>query len=112
MNAVVTNKIGGGGIDNRPTQVGSDRAVKRTGNASVNADAAPVSNKPGEGVHITDSAKQLAALEQAIRNLPDVDDARVNQVRLAIAEGTYEVSPERIAEKLARIEQDLQKQSS
>jgi negative regulator of flagellin synthesis FlgM len=109
----VTNKIGSGGIDNRPAQVGSDRAVKRAGsNASASTDTAAVSSKPGEGIHITDSAKQLAALEQAIRNVPDVDEARVNKTRLAIADGTYEVHPERIADKLTRIEQDLQKQSS
>jgi negative regulator of flagellin synthesis FlgM len=105
--AVVTNKIGSGGIDNRPSQVGAG-AIKRGGGAPVKTDAAAVETKAGEGVHITDSAKQLAALEQAIRSLPDVDEARVNEIRQAITDGSYEVSPSRIAEKLVRLEQELQ----
>jgi negative regulator of flagellin synthesis FlgM len=104
--AIVTNKIGTGGIENRPTQVGSG-AVKRTTDASTKVDVAAVETKAGEGVHITDSAKQLAALEQAIRSLPDVDDARVNEIRQAITDGRYEVSPSRIADRLIRLEQEL-----
>lgn len=105
----MTSKIGSGGIDNRPVQVGSDRAVKR---ANDSADSAVASAKPaaaaeGQGVRITDSARQLAALEQAIRDLPDIDEARVAQVRAAIADGTYQVSPERIADKLLRMESEL-----
>jgi negative regulator of flagellin synthesis FlgM len=58
-------------------------------------------------VRITDSARQLAALEQAIRALPDVDDAKVSEIRNAIESGTYEVSPDRIADKLMRWEKEL-----
>jgi len=106
----VTNKIGSGGVDNRPVQVGSDRDVKRTkdsADAASSATAKPVETAAATGVRITDSARQLAALEQAIRELPDVDEARVAKVRAAIADGTYQVSPERIAEKLLRLENEL-----
>jgi negative regulator of flagellin synthesis FlgM len=105
----VTNKIGSGGVDNRPVQVGSDRAVKRTKDSvdSAATGAKPAAAAEGQGVRITDSARQLAALEQAIRDLPDIDEARVAQVRAAIADGTYQVSPERIADKLLRMESEL-----
>jgi negative regulator of flagellin synthesis FlgM len=105
----VTSKIGSGGIDNRPVQVGSDRGVKR---AKDSADAAsPATAKPvstdDTGVRITDSARQLAALEQAIRDIPDIDEARVAKARAAIADGTYQVAPNRIADKLLRLENEL-----
>ena len=105
----MTSKIGSGGVDNRPTQVGSDRAVKRANNSvdSAAAGAKTAAPQEGQGVRITDSARQLAALEQAIRDLPDIDDARVAQVRAAIADGTYQVSPDRIADKLLRMESEL-----
>jgi negative regulator of flagellin synthesis FlgM len=106
----VTNKIGSGGVDNRPVQVGSDRGVKRAKNsadAASSATAKPVETAGSEGVRITDSARQLAALEHAIRELPDVDEARVTKARAAIADGTYQVSPDRIADKLLRLENDL-----
>jgi negative regulator of flagellin synthesis FlgM len=105
----VTNKIGSGGVDNRPVQVASERVVKR---AADSADAAAAPAKvaaSGDGVRITDSARQLAALEQAIRTLPDVNEKRVAEIRAAIASGTYQVSPERIADKLLSMENDLSK---
>ncbi len=106
----MTNKIGNGGVDNRPVHVDSDRGVKRTkdsAEAATSATANPVAASGGQGVRITDSARQLAALEQAIRELPDVDEAKVAAARAAIAGGTYQVSPDRIAERLIRLESEL-----
>ena len=103
----MTSKIGSGGIENRPAQVGGERSVKRTSANPAPAAPANASGAQSSGVQITDSARQLAALEQAIRTLPEVDDARVATIRAAIANGTYQVSPDRIAEKLLRIEGDL-----
>jgi negative regulator of flagellin synthesis FlgM len=104
----VTTKIGSGGIDNRPSQVGTDRAIKRTANNETTApQTADAGKSGGQGVHITDSARQLAALEQAIRSMPEVNDVKVAEIRTAIANGTYQVAPERIAEKLLRLEQEF-----
>jgi negative regulator of flagellin synthesis FlgM len=108
----VTNKIGGSGIGNRPVQTGSDRGVNRakdsTGASSAASAAQPAASTT-EGVRITDSARQLAALEQAIRDVPEVDEAKVAKVSSAIAEGSYKVAPQRIADKLIRLENELQK---
>jgi negative regulator of flagellin synthesis FlgM len=49
----------------------------------------------------------LAALEQTIKGMPVVDEARVAEIRRAIEEGRYEVNAERIADKLIRAERDL-----
>ena len=56
---------------------------------------------------ITDQAWQLAALEQALAEVSVVNEARVAAIRLAIEQGEYEVSPERIAVKLLRTEREL-----
>jgi len=58
-------------------------------------------------VQITDQARQLAALERAVQDAPVVNEARVAAVRLAVEEGRYEVVPERIADKLLRMEHEL-----
>jgi negative regulator of flagellin synthesis FlgM len=100
----VTNKIGSGGVDNRPVHVASERVAKPKDAAGTSPAAKPAGT---EGVRITDSARQLAALEQAIRSMPEVDDAKVAEIRNAIETGTYEVSPERIADKLMRMENEL-----
>jgi len=56
-----------------------------------------------------EQTRQLAALERAVRRVPIVDEARVAAIRLAIKQGHYEVSPERIALKLLQVEADLAK---
>jgi negative regulator of flagellin synthesis FlgM len=70
------------------------------------ATSAPDASATGE-VHITDTATHLAALEQGVRDLPAVDEARVAQLRAAIDQGTYQVASEQIAEKLTQFEQAL-----
>jgi negative regulator of flagellin synthesis FlgM len=100
----VTTKITG--YQDRPVQVGTDKAVSRSRDADAKASssAAAAGSSP---VQITEQARQLAALERAVQNLPIVDEARVAAIRLAIEEGRYEVSPERIADKLLRMEHEL-----
>ena len=58
-------------------------------------------------MHITDTANRLAALEQAVRDLPSVDQARVSQISSALDDGSYTVQPEKIADSLIRMEQSL-----
>jgi negative regulator of flagellin synthesis FlgM len=101
----VTTKISG--YQNRPVQVGADKSVSRARDAAAGpAEAAP-SASGSNAVQITDTARQLAALEQAVKALPIVNEARVAEVRQAIEEGRYHVAPERIAEKLLRMNQEL-----
>ena len=104
----MTNKIGGYG--NRPVHNGTGKTVSRerdtgTSSASQSGDA----GKGATPVQVSDQARQLAALERAVQDAPVVNDARVAAVRTAIEEGRYEVVPERIADKLLRMEQDLLK---
>jgi negative regulator of flagellin synthesis FlgM len=105
----VSNKIGGSGVDKPAVQVGNDRTVKhaKTGSGPAPTAAPSQPASPSGGVQITDSARQLAALERAIREVPDIDENKVAQVRAAIAQGSYDVSPERIADKLIRMENEL-----
>ena len=99
----MTTKIDG--LHNRPVQVGTDRKVSSTSDATATpAQARVAASSP---VRITDQARQLAALEQALHEVPVVNEARVEAIRLAIEEGRYEVNPERIADKLLRTEREL-----
>ena len=58
-------------------------------------------------MHITQSARSLAALSQIVNDTPDIDAGRVAAVQQAIDSGQYTVSPERIAARLLQLEQDL-----
>jgi negative regulator of flagellin synthesis FlgM len=93
------------GYQNRPIQLGVDKKVARSDEGASRAVSSAVAG--GNAVNITDQAKQLASLEQALQSLPAVDDARVAEIRSAIQDGRYQVNPERIADKLLRFEQEL-----
>ena len=58
-------------------------------------------------MHITGSAKQLAALEHELKDQPVVNDVRVAQLRAAIEGGTYIVDAARVADKLLLMEEQL-----
>jgi flagellar biosynthesis anti-sigma factor FlgM len=49
----------------------------------------------------------LADLDQHVRNLPDVNEERVSQLRSAIEQGTYQVRPQHIADQLMSLERSL-----
>ena len=100
----MSNKING--IDGGPASPGAGRVSPR--NAVESGAAAPETASTPESVHITDTASQLATLEQALRELPVLDTARVATLRTAIEQGTYTVSPDRIADHLMQLEQSLE----
>ncbi len=101
----MTNKIGGYG--NRPVHNGTGKSVSRERDAGTEASKSAEGSKAATPVRITEQARQLAALEKAVNDAPVVNEARVAAVRLAVEEGRYEVVPERVADKLLRMEHEL-----
>jgi negative regulator of flagellin synthesis FlgM len=103
----MTSKISGLSGDLAP--IGAGRPAEKARDAATGSSApdADVSSPAAGDVHITDSASQLAALEQTLRRLPTVDEARVAQFRTAIEQGTYTVQPQHIADQLMQLERSL-----
>jgi negative regulator of flagellin synthesis FlgM len=100
----VTTKITG--YQNPAVQVGAEKSVSKARDG-VAIPAADGASKPASPVRITDQARQLAALEQAMNALPVVNEAKVAALRTAIEDGSYKVVPERIADKLLRMDREL-----
>jgi negative regulator of flagellin synthesis FlgM len=102
----MANKISG--ID--PAQVGSvgaGRPVQRSQDAVSDGASANSANDGAQSVQITGAARQLADLDQKVRSLPDVNEERVSQLRAAIEQGSYQVRPQHIADKLMSLERTL-----
>lgn len=55
-------------------------------------------------VKLSNQAQQLQAIEERLRDSPAVDTARVEQIRQAIADGSYQPDSGRIADKLIALE--------
>jgi negative regulator of flagellin synthesis FlgM len=98
----MTNKING--VDSR---LGPVPAATPVGRGRSPATGEPVQDGADTGLRITESARQLAVLEKAIAALPVVDQARVDAVASALREGRYVVDPQRVADRLLRMDQDL-----
>lgn len=107
----MANKISG--LSSDPAPVGAGRPANTVRDAATGSAAsapAPASNSSAGSsgdVHITDSASQLASLEQTLRSMPAVDEARVMQARTAIEQGTYTVQPRQVADQLMQLEHSL-----
>lgn len=97
-----------GGINSSPVQVGTGRGVKRTGDSGTAARSTTVADGAPD-THITDSARKLADIEQAVQAMPAIDEARVAEVSNSIQNGSYRIDSSHIADKLLQSEQDLSK---
>lgn len=95
-----------GSIDNnRSAPVGGGRAVQRSKDAATGE---PKQHDASlKDVNITDTATRLASLEQSLKDLPAVDEAKVAGVRQALEERRYAVEPGKIADSLLHLEQML-----
>jgi negative regulator of flagellin synthesis FlgM len=102
--ADVASKISG--VDTRTGPVGSGRAVERVRDATSGTRTESGASSQSD-VHITGTAVQLADLEQQVKDMPAVDEARVAAISSALAEGRYKIAPEKIADRLMQLEQAL-----
>ncbi len=80
------------GASGRPAE--SERNVASAGDAVTTRDA----------LSLTPTARQLAQAVEAQRHVPDMDSARVEQIKAAIQSGTYSISAERIAQRMVALE--------
>ncbi len=101
----VPNRING--VEAKTARIAPASAVKwRNGNTDQ---AAGLPGASDTDVHLTGAARSLAAIEQAVRALPAVDEGRVAAVKERLQSGSYQVDPQRIADRLLRLEGDLQR---
>lgn len=71
------------------------------------ASPAPTNNpKVGDQVVLSEQAQTIGRLQSKIDAAPDVNMEKVAEIRRAIAEGRFEINPERIAENMIN-QQDL-----
>jgi negative regulator of flagellin synthesis FlgM len=104
----VTNKISGISIAEPvvpPKGSGSNAVVadKLQGEGSAAASTA----QTADHVTLTDSARSLQKIEEAVAKTPVVNAAKVAAVKQSISSGTYKIDAGRIAGKLLKFERGL-----
>jgi negative regulator of flagellin synthesis FlgM len=92
------------GPDVNPAALGTaatDKSQAAPGQpATAQAQAQPESDSPPQEVQITPAAQLLANVEQQLANTPQVDQGRVDSIRQALSNGTYQVDSGRVADGL------------
>ena len=77
------------------------------------AGAAQPATQPGAQVQLSALAGQMQQMEGVLAETPAVDSARVAEIRQAIAEGRFEINPEKIADGLiASVREMLERNKS
>ena len=104
----MSSKIGGVDGSSPTAAVGAGRAVQRPQDTTTEGTQSSGESGGNAGnVQITGAARQLATLEQAVRDLPAVNQARVAQASSAIEQGTYSVNSKHVADQLMQMEKAL-----
>jgi negative regulator of flagellin synthesis FlgM len=104
----VTDKISGISTAEpvaKPTGSTSNGVVadKSLGEGSASAAGA----QTGDHVTLTDSARTLQRIEEAVAKTPVVNAGKVAAVKQSIGAGTYKIDPARVADKLMKYERGL-----
>ena len=64
-------------------------------------------SQTGDHVTLTDSARSLQKIEQAVAQAPVVNTTKVAAVKQAVNNGTYKVDAGRVADKILQFESGL-----
>ncbi|POA28663.1 MULTISPECIES: flagellar biosynthesis anti-sigma factor FlgM [unclassified Pseudomonas] len=98
-------------LNSSPTLASSTRTSvsKDTGDAGKSAPLSTSTEQAGatqsgESVHLSNEAQQLQKITDKLRDQPAVDNARVAELKAAIADGSYKVDSNRVASKLLNFE--------
>ncbi|MCF7482689.1 flagellar biosynthesis anti-sigma factor FlgM [Vibrio sp. J1-1] len=101
------------GIDNiRSGQMmttNKSRAPARNdSNATSTAESQKVSSQQKDAVSLSQQSKDVNKLQKDMAASPAYDSAKVAAIKEAIANGSYKVDPEKLADNMIKLESELQ----
>ena len=97
INGIPPSKVSNAADDSQAKRAVEQTSTQQESGKSATADT----------VSLSDNAVQLGKLDNTAVSTPVVDTQRVEQVKQAIKDGTYEVDPAKVADKLMQFESIL-----
>lgn len=91
---------GSKGVEQASQAFGINRLTKAGKRAGAGEAAGREESSPPDAVSFSDEAKSLSAARQAVQDAPDVRQDKVEAIKQAIADGTFQVSARDLARKL------------
>ncbi|SDX42480.1 flagellar biosynthesis anti-sigma factor FlgM [Marinobacter mobilis] len=95
-----------------PGQVNHQKNTATKSDATAKAPQSPVEQAQaqaarGESVKLSSQAKDLKQLEQRLNSYPETDDDRIEQIKAALADGSYKVDAEKLAQKMLEMDESI-----
>jgi negative regulator of flagellin synthesis FlgM len=105
----VPNKIGGYSASEplAPIKGSNSNGAVADKSQSDAAGTASSTAQTGDHVTLTNSARSLQKIEEAVAKTPVVNDAKVAAIKQAVQGGTYRVDAARVADKLLQFENGM-----
>jgi negative regulator of flagellin synthesis FlgM len=104
----VTDKISGYPTPEPVAPVkGSNSSGAVTEKPQGESASAGTTSHTGDHVTLTDSARALQKIEEAVAKAPVVNTQKVAAVKQAVTSGTYKIDGPRVADKLLKFERGL-----
>ncbi|MBZ4680478.1 flagellar biosynthesis anti-sigma factor FlgM [Shewanella indica] len=92
-------------LQNQP-RVNTGSLPKNTAQSNQTAQQGAVPQKT-DSVVVSQQAQQLQGVQSKMASLPEIDQKKISEIKLAIAEGRYKVDPEKLAANISQFESEL-----
>ncbi len=99
------NGIGPGQVNTHKTTADKANAPKAQSPAEQVQTQAQTAR--GENVKLSSQAKELKQLEQRLNSYPEMDDDRIEQIKAALADGSYKIDAEKLAQKMLEMDESI-----
>ncbi|MGY5449776.1 flagellar biosynthesis anti-sigma factor FlgM [Agarivorans sp. MS3-6] len=103
--ALNINNLGG----NRPSQLDTNRVNDKTTKESTEQRSTAGSTAAQDSVMLTNEAQQLNRIQQNLLNESDSRNSKLESIKQAVADGSYQVDANRVAQKMGDFESEFNK---
>jgi negative regulator of flagellin synthesis FlgM len=86
---------------------GAGRGTEEASASTSGKGKAVTPTSAADTVNLSDTAQKLNELQERLSAVPVVDGQRVEAIRTAVENGSYQIDPMRVAEKLMKYEEQL-----
>jgi negative regulator of flagellin synthesis FlgM len=97
------------GIGSNRTQQSGNRTAQRVDDGKTSSNISSNTTSGSDKVSLTKTAARLKDIEKTLSEQSPVDNSRVDDMKLALANGNYKVDADKIADKMMTFEAALDK---
>ncbi|MGL6258154.1 flagellar biosynthesis anti-sigma factor FlgM [Vibrio sp. WXL103] len=98
------------GIDNirtGHTMTSTTRGAQRSDSSTASTQNTTARSSDQDSVSLSQQGKDIGAMHSQMASSPSFDSAKVAAIKEAIANGSYTVDPEKLADNMLKFEQEL-----